>query len=377
MIYYIGYYCGVNNTQNRNIRLAATNKMQYIMDVLTQENVKVRIISCSMTNDPRPYSSSFEKLTENASLVLFKTLGRKSLMTRAIDYFNAKIQLALYLLRNVKSNDILLVYHSPAYCKLISWMKKIKKFRLILELEEIYSDVSLDNNLRKKEDVIIKSADAFVLPTNMLNVAINNNCKPSVIIHGTYQVEVDRKCRYNDGKIHVVYAGTFDPRKGGAAAAAAAAEFLDERYHMHIIGFGNEAETQSIKSLVENISIKTKCTLTFDGLKSGEDYIRFIQSCQIGLSTQNPDAKFNDTSFPSKILSYLANGLRVVSIRVPVIEGSAIGNNIYYYDEQTPEEIAKAITAVNLDDEYDGRLKLIELDNDFREKILELVEKQS
>ena len=139
------------------------------------------------------------------------------------------------------------------------------------------------------------------------------------------------------------------------------------------MGFGSEEDKQNLLKTIEDVSKKTECTVTYDGLKSGEEYIRFIQSCDIGLSTQNPDAAFNATSFPSKILSYMANGLRVVSIRIPAIESSAIGDYMYYYDRQTPEAIAKAIMQVDLNDGYNGREIISKLDKKFTKEIAELI----
>ena len=65
----------------------------------------------------------------------------------------------------------------------------------------------------------------------------------------------------------------------------------------------------------------------------------------------------------------MANGLRVVSIRIPAIEQSAVGKNMYYYDKQTPEEIAKAIMSVDLNDGYDGRAKIKQMDIRFRKEL--------
>ena len=113
--------------------------------------------------------------------------------------------------------------------------------------------------------------------------------------------------------------------------------------------------------MIKDITPIAPCTLTYDGLLKGEDYIRFIQKCQIGLSTQNPNAAFNATSFPSKILSYMANGLRVVSIRIKAIEESSVGLGISYYEHQTPEEIAKAIMKVDMNNNYESRERIKEL----------------
>lgn len=138
------------------------------------------------------------------------------------------------------------------------------------------------------------------------------------------------------------------------------------------MGFGSDEDVRKMKDLIAEISNRSDAKVTYDGLLSGEDYIRFIQSCDIGLSTQNPDAAFNATSFPSKILSYMANGLRVVSIRIPAIERSAVGRYMYYYDAQTPKEIAKAIMAVDTTDGYDGRKTISQLNTEFCHDVAKL-----
>ena len=129
-----------------------------------------------------------------------------------------------------------------------------------------------------------------------------------------------------------------------------------------------------MKESVAAMSAKGAAKVTYDGLLSGEEYIRFIQACDIGLSTQNPDAAFNDTSFPSKVLSYMANGLRVVSVRIKAVETSAVGDMITYYDEQTPEGIARAIMSVDMAQPYDSRKRIAELDKQFQKELKQLIE---
>ena len=266
-----------------------------------------------------------------------------------------------------------MVYHSLAYARLLTFFKKRKGFRLVLEVEEIYADVTGREKDRKTEQQLFALADAYVFPTELLNEKLNAANKPHCIIYGTYQVEEDRHCSFNDGKIHAVYAGTFDPRKG-VLDVVQAARFLDERYHVHIIGFGSKKDTENAVAAVKETAAECTCALTYDGCLSGEDYIRFLQSCQIGLSPQNADAKFNDTSFPSKVLSYLANGLRVVSIQIPSIARSAIGELISFYSESTPKAIAQAILNVDMAKPYDSRAKIETLHEDFVQKIQSLLE---
>ena len=132
-------------------------------------------------------------------------------------------------------------------------------------------------------------------------------------------------------------------------------------------------EKNLLINTIDEISKKTKCNITYDGLKSGEEYIRFLQSCHIGLSTQNPNAAFNDTSFPSKVLSYMANGLKVVSVKIKALETSDVIDLLYYYDEQKPEKIAKAITAIEINDNYDSVNFIKNLDEKFKEELVEFL----
>lgn len=368
-LFYIGYYDTPENAEeNRNIVLAATNKMTYIISVLDKLGYNTKVVSVSATKNKQEYHEKHIKLGANSELLLFRTLPSGNTWKRLISRSYMRFQLFRYLISVPEKDDKVMVYHSVAYADIVRWAKKFRKFKLILEVEEIYADVNRKEKDRRKEHKLFREADAFIFPTELLNEKVNMKGVPYSIIHGTYQVEPDRKCKFNDGKIHCVYAGTFEPRKGGGIAAAAAGK-LDANYHIHILGFGNEKDKKRMIDKIEELSKRCECKITYDGLLSGEEYIRFIQSCDVGLSTQNPDAEFNNTSFPSKILSYMANGLRVVSIRIPAIEGSAVGKYISYYNEQTPEKIADAIKAIDFSQEYDSRKIILDLDKSFQSEI--------
>ncbi len=324
-IFYLGYYdIPENKEENRNIALSATNKMAYIISTLDKLGYKVEVVSASATQNSKGYPEKSIKLEKNSKLLLFKTLPSGNKWNRIKSVFYSRFQVLKYLLTVLKKEDKVIVYHSIAYANIVRWAKIIKKFKLVLEVEEIYSDVNGNKREQKKEYKLFRYADAFIFPTELLNEKLNVERKPYSIIYGTYQVEKNRKCKFDDRKIHCIYAGTLDSRKGGAEAAISAATKLNSDYHIHILGFGNEEEKQKIENNIMELSKKYDCKVTYDGLLSGEEYIKFVQCCDIGLSTQNPTAEFNDTSFPSKILSYMANGLRVVSVRIPVIECSAI-----------------------------------------------------
>ncbi|MEQ6376426.1 glycosyltransferase [Bacillaceae bacterium S4-13-56] len=374
-IKYIAFYSSSADSENRQSALSASNKIDYICKALIKNNYNVEIISPSWTNNTTGfYKGGNKKIADNINLRTFATFGSKNKVQRIFKYLFSLIQLFFYLLINTNKHEIVIVYHSVVLSTPIRLAKFFKKFKLILEVEEIYQDFqTFSKYMKRNEYKFFNAADKFIFPTELLNEKINSKGKPHSIIYGTYQVEWDREIRFNDEKIHVVYAGTFDPRKGGTAAVSAATH-LPDKYHVHIIGFGNEEQKRNIIELISETKKTSKCEISFDGLLKGEEYIRYLQSCDIGLSTQKLDASFNNTSFPSKILSYMANGLRVVSVRIKAIELSAIGNAIYYYDEQTPEAIAKAIMSIDTKESSESKKLIKKLDEEFVHNIRELLE---
>lgn len=364
-IFYMAYYNSTNSSERRNAVLSSVNKMNYICEALENNGYNTEIVSASGTTEKKFCKSKKVKLTDKTTLKLFSSLPRLNRIVSVIDRVILKTKLFLYMIKNTNKDSIVMVYHSLGYMSLVKRLKKLKGFKLIIEAEEIYGDVIGDEKTSQKEYEFFKIADGFIFPTELLSEKVNTEKKPEVIIYGTYHIEKELPKLFSDGKIHCVYAGTLDPRKGGAIASAESALFLNENYHIHILGFGNEKEKAEMLNTIDSISKKLKAKITYDGLLSGEEYIKFIQSCDIGLSTQNPNGKYNDTSFPSKILSYMANGLRVVSVRIPVVEESGIGKCVCYYDEQTPENIAKAIKSIDFSEEYDSRKTIGVLDKAF------------
>ena len=372
-IYYIGYY---SDDLNRKFVLSAKNKMDYIIEVLNRIGYKVNIISASGGKKQAfKYLKKEKKQLTINELHVPSAICTTSRFPNKIVLFKIKFNIILFFLFNIKEDDKVIVYHSLGYYKLIAILKKIIGFKMILEVEEIYSDVTGNERTRAKELAFFKLADAYIFPTELLDQSVNTEHKPSTIVYGTYKVEKDRKHKFHeeDGKIHLVYAGTFDPRKGGVSAAAAAGEYLDKKFHIHILGFGSEEEKKVIKKQIEEVNSKNGAIVTMDGLLSGEEYIKFLQSCDVGFSTQNPDADFNDTSFPSKVLSYLSNGLRVVSVRIKSLEESKVGDLLYFYDGNDPKKIAETIKSINFDEAYDSRELISELDNEFTDNLKKIL----
>lgn len=363
MIYYItfGTFSGLEE-YSLEASPAAIQKGQYIIEKLDAVCNAYKVVSLSET-DKRHWCWLPEKTVNclnSGTYTVWNSFGKPNRIIRKIHYLYRRKQLESFLSR-LNSNDIVIAYHSLLIADILYRYKLKNHFKFILELEEIYQDV-VECNKREAdcERKVISVADGYILAAEALSRQIPQQ-RPYIVVNGTYHVELKRNVSFNDDKIHCIYAGTFDPTKGGAAAAAAAA-FLPENYHIHILGFGTNKQKQYLVDLISSVQKKAKCIVTYDGLKSGEEYIQFLQKCQIGLCTQIPDAKYTETSFPSKIMVYLANGLRVLSAQIPAVMNSEVGKVLYYYDDQTPQKIACAIMNIPIDPEYESRTLLNQLD---------------
>lgn len=371
---YVGYYDShANESQRRTYSLAASTKMDYIVECLNRIGHEVQVVSASYTRNSRGYRGGVTQLEGRNTLRLFPTPPWGGRLRRAISVMWARAALLLWLIANTRYGEHVLVYHSLGYAKEVALARRIRGFRLVLEVEELYSDITGSAGDRRMEDLVFGAADSYILPAEALNAIVNPRSRPHAVVHGTYRVEADLKQSFNDGRIHIVYAGTFDSRKGGAAMAIGAARFLDSRHHVHIIGSGTASDTDSVLSMIDEVSRQSDCRITFDGSLSGTNYASLVQSCDIGLSTQMSSARFSATSFPSKILSYMSNGLRVVSSRVPVVEESGVGDLVYYYDVDDPQQVAEAILNIDLSQHYDSRARLRALDASFTEDLSRLM----
>ena len=66
---------------------------------------------------------------------------------------------------------------------------------------------------------------------------------------------------------------------------------------------------------------------------------------------------------------YLSNGLQVLSVRIPAIESSKVGKNIFFYDSQDPKNIADAVVSITSDNKINPRILLNDLNNEFIEDL--------
>lgn len=362
------YYLGHNNAptvtgEERVVSLAAVTKMDYIADVLNRIGKHVHFISMAGPVRGSGCRGGTFVLSDGASLTIWPARPKGGKLNGLINYIQLRRKTEEFL-ASLSPKDVVVCYHSLEFCELLPRAKRRAGFKLILEVEELYSDVTGRTSDLDSERKSFEAADAFIFPTRLLAEKVEASGRPYALCSGIYRVAPRLAEKRDDSLVHVVYAGTLDPRKGGAAAAAAGA-LLDGGYAMHILGGGNGQEVAFIESAVDEANARSKgCRITYEGFKSGREFDAFVQSCHIGLSPQNPDAAFNTTSFPSKVFMYLSNGLDVVSVDLPVFDARLRGA-LTLCPGNDPESLAWAIMSAPRHDGISPADLLEELDSGF------------
>lgn len=368
-IYYLSVYSIKKYSyEDRYYPLSTATKMEGIIQALINGGYEVEIISASPSHK-NGGKGHYEQIQEGVQLKLFSSLGRKNFIIKICDRIWMLLQIIVYFIRKIRRTDYVIVYHSLLYLNIIQFLKKILGFKMILEFEEMYSEVLGKKELRKKENNLIKIADKYIFPSSTMPEALNvKDVNKYTVIHGTYKAEADQNINKDKNYIDIVYAGTLDLRKGSLEAIESAC-YLPSNYRVHILGFGTETQIKELEERIEIVNNKNKAKVFYEGVLYGEKYIQFLQYCDIGLCTQDPAAPFNETSFPSKILSYMANGLRVVSVTIPSIVNSKVSKYIFFCNSQTGKDIADCIKSIDINSEYDSR-KYVDIL--FKQSVVEL-----
>ncbi len=376
---YIGFYASLDEKlvrESRTYSSAAVNLMNYVTNVLS-ERFQVVIISPSWSIKQHGfYSQKKITLSKNVNLELPPSIGSRYFLIKLFSKLLSQLWLFQRIIFTVQKNDPVIVYHSITNSPTILFARTIVRFKLILQLNEIYQDVkSLGRFNNYIENIIINNAEAYILSTKLLKSRVSRFNRKISICEGVTHMNIIKTEKISDGKIHLVYAGLIDKEKLCAFNTIDVAPYLSEKYIIHIIGFGNKSDIDELLYRIKENNLKNTCKIYYDGFLEGENLLLFLQQCHIGLVAQSEDKKFTQSSFPSKIYTYLTNNLVVVCLENELIQSSPIFNLLYTYKYNNPRLIANVVKEIDLNINY-GKLyseTLSLIDNKFRKDLYELI----
>ena len=356
---------------------AGLNKAKYVLDKLRSNNcTKV----ASFASGGMTYNGLYLPKTVSINGLDFffcGTFGHSSSIVRCVERLLNIIQMYIYILLYTQKNDILVFYNERYFSHAIKFAHKYLKRKVIIEVEEINCiAANYPKKYVDKEINNMKRADGYILVNNVLPEYMPFVLeKPHCYIYGAYNnIDIDSP-KFSDGRIHILYSGTYNATKGGVFAAISLASSLPGKYHVHITGFGSKKEVEAVERELNNLDTINRSKITYHGFLPLGDLDALMIRCHIGLCTQDPSTQLNLTSFPSKIINYMAHGLIVLSGRNRAIESSDVGDLICYYDKQTPSDMANSIESMTNFDTKQCKTRILDLDNKAAKNIASIVEK--
>jgi hypothetical protein len=346
------YVCFYDEEGGKTGSLAANSKIEYLTGVMKESGLKVEVFNLLKYVNTR--------------------LGFRRKIYRIISYISINMRLFYRLLFGFKGTEVI-IYHSLFIIPAVGLLTLISSNKVILEVEEVYTDVGVWPLWVKKIEIkYLGLFKKYILASSKLSLYTGENSR-FVEVSGDYNFNqyVDMNNSDFGGVCKLLYAGIIDYDKKGAFNAIESAKYLDGSYELHVAGFG---EVEALKLEIEKINKISLCKVYYDGCYNGVDFDRYCSGFDIGLSTQTQFGQYSDTSFPSKILTYLSSGMPVVSPDIACVRDSPCSPYVYFYSEDSPKAIAETIKRVKVPTKLDMKKLLLRLNNDFSKDLKSLIE---
>ena len=374
-VYYVCFYAEPEFSKEIVSYPSVWSKINYVSDSLKKCGYDVCYL-CPVL----PHNGKFRKRTvqidSHEKHIYFSAhTGGKFKFGNKFNSFLQMFKILMYLVKNAKKDDRILIYHSMFHTFWVPILKNIFKKPYFLQIEDVFSALSPEGkSFEDKEWKFFETANGYLCVNSLIKDKIHNPA-PKIISHGRYVVSDILENKKND-KCRLVYAGVIEQVRNGAFLAAETMQYLSDRYELVILGFGEEKDINDLKTLVNRINAEKgwEC-VKYLGYMSGEEYLRELQKCSIALSTHKYDEtnmKSADYTFPSKLLVYLGNGLRIVAQDLKCLRTSNINEYITYYKSPTPQSVAEAVMKIDISKDYDCIEMIKELDKEFCKNICEL-----
>lgn len=340
-IFYISYFADKNECPDRMVVLSAQKKISYIKSCLNENCDQLYIISTALPTKDKPKSKKKTIYFSDKEIHVYLPFRWKHFRK-----VQTQINLLLYLLKNVKSGDLIVFYHSLIYINPLKIFHMIRKNKIVMEFNDWYklhfTDESSINSTEKIEEKIIRITDAYILASPFMQELIDKS-KPWIVNYGNYEtVDTNKK-----GEIKIAYTGVVEKLRKGAYLIAESARYLPNDIKITIAGYGTNECLSDLKILCDKINNSKghQCIEIIEPLQ-GKPFDDFLSSIDIALNCHTYSVNElwkSKYSFPSKIPLNMGHGAYVVTYNYEIITKSPFLPCCVLFDEFTPLSLSKAI----------------------------------
>lgn len=326
----------INERNNKNIfSQPANNKINAIRKSLEVNKCDVKILSSGLVNNRsfKKYKRLESELDKNVvyspiiDIPLINTFSSALFMFFEIKKLNSK-----------KPVDNIIFYNYKPEVAWAAWLsKKYLKIPITLEYEDGYYSVESIKGIKKMifnytEKIVSKNIDSAILVTSKLKSRVKTK---NTVVRGMVDNDFLLKCKNKKERnenITILYSGGLDKERG-IEVLLESIDYIEEDFKLIISGKGN---------LEHKVIEKKDDRIEFIGFVDYSIVKENLMNADILVNCQLENHDFGEVSFPSKIFEYIATGNRIISSGVSDIKDFGKGC-FYFYDDDDPKELAKAI----------------------------------
>ena len=268
-----------------------------------------------------------EQIAPNVFVRRFGVLDdRRSTLLKLVNLVLFALKLALATPRLGKVDTFMAASTPPvAIARLGLILARLKRAKFIYHHQDIYPEILLSEGRYSRLSALLRRIDASTDQRADRIVVLSGDMARTLNRRGVEDAKIRKINNFDpwtlpvsgdarraiDGPLIVVYAGNLGRFQGLEKVFATLVELKDENVEFHFIGDG--PLRPGLEQLVKDHSLaKVNC----DGYMPPSDLADFLRErAHVGLVSLQPGVVFS--AFPSKTMSYLRNGLPVLSAVEP------------------------------------------------------------
>lgn len=343
-VHYIGWYITPERWGTYKCAVAGMMKMRYVADQIQKVGCDLNILSL-VEKQAKGFYCSFKEDYEGKHIRYMGGVGVKNPLMSRINSIIKHLIFIFYILFKTSKKDLIVLYHSYYYTKLLANLQRFVKRDVVIEVEEIYGYNALRDMPWVDDEIAqIKKFKKFTCVNDGIPQMLGLKQENYVVAYGNAEFTKRTVDRFNDGRIHVVYSGVIELKKMGAPTAIEVARLLPSNYVLHVTGYARKKEYEdSLKKRIVEINKELgEERIRYEGFLSEEDLDKLLFRCHIGLSPNVLRPNFANSTFPSKLVNYMCHDLSLV-VSYATAYDFPISEGWVFYHEQTPECIAEAV----------------------------------
>ena len=375
-VHYVCFYCEPEVEGKIDSYPSVITKIDYIAQTVKATGKEVHLVSIAPSTKGC-FSGCQKTVDAQEKHIYLPSVMCSSRVLGKLCFVINQLLILCYLLKTVKKEDSLLVYHSLYNRIWLNLYSRIARRDIILQIEDVFSELTPENKRFQTMEWNLLQRMKKCICVNDLVYQSLQHVPQKIVSYGSYLLPQNYDIPPHEG-IRLVYAGVIEQERKAAFLSVEAMEFLPPQYELHVLGFGSAEDLAALEAKIEAVNAKLgRQAVSYHGRLSGAQYWQFLQGCDLALSThaytEDSLASANHT-FPSKVLTYLANGLGVVAQKLNVLASSSVSDFFTFYENPNPVEIARAILDAPMVGREVPRKKIEDLDRRFVQQMEELLD---